>query len=229
MNYENVLIIGAGHGIGLGLVKQISANNIFATYRVRERAAGLLELPVSSHQVDPCDEQQLEQFFKQLPPLQLVISCVGMIATPEKSLRDIDIAKMTEIFRVNAASAALIAKYARTKFNRNETSCLAFLSAMVGSIEDNSLGGWYSYRASKCALNMLVKTIAIEYQRSGLKTKVTAIHPGTTETDLSRDYLGAVKHRIWQPQESAKNILDVIGNLNASGVFKNWDGSDIPW
>ena len=108
---------------------------------------------------------------------------------------------------------------------------LLALSAMVGSIDENEIGGWYGYRASKAALNMMVKTISIELKRSGFKTQVGAIHPGTTHTALSEKFIGTVRHKVWKPLESAENILKVIDGLSPheTGFFKNWDGRTIAW
>tara|TARA_R110000868_G_scaffold117600_13_gene312458 strand:+ start:28207 stop:28908 length:702 start_codon:yes stop_codon:yes gene_type:complete len=233
MNIQNILVIGAGHGIGLGLVQSLQSKypgaNIYASYRNQERASGLLALSVQTTQLDPLDEEQSESYFKSLPKLDLVYCAIGALEHPEKSLRDLNIDGLLQAFKVNAAIPALILKYAKAKFDRTSPSRLIFLSAMVGSIRDNELGGWYGYRAAKSALNMLVKTASIEYARSGLQTKLAVIHPGTTETELSRAYLGSVKHRVWSPLQSAEHIIEVSLDLDDSGVFKNWDGTTIAW
>ncbi len=233
MEIKNALIVGAGHGIGLGLaqslIEQFPKSKIFATYRDKALAAKLLSTSVVSKQLDPSDEIELSDYFKSLPALDLVICTIGALQKPEKSLRDISIEHLCEAFKVNAAIPMLICKHAKSRLSKNDDNFLIFLSAMVGSISDNQIGGWYGYRAAKSALNQLIKTASIEYSRTGHKTKLAVIHPGTTETDLSKAFLGNVKHRVWTPTESAANILTVIGDLKSTGEFKNWDGTTIPW
>ncbi len=233
MNIQNILVIGAGHGIGLGLVQSLNSHfpgaTIFATYRNKTKASGLLELALQTTQLDPQDEARVESYFETLPKLDLIYCAVGALESPEKSLRDLSVDGLVQSFKINAAIPGLILKYAKKKFDRTSASRLIFLSAMVGSISDNELGGWYGYRAAKSALNMLVKTASIEYARAGLQTKLAVIHPGTTDTELSRAYLGSVKHKVWSAKQSAEHIIEVSLNLDESGVFKNWDGTTIAW
>ncbi len=233
MKIENALIIGGGHGIGLGLAQSLlesnPGSNIYVTYRKEELASELLQTKAVAKRVDPSSETELEEYFEQLPKLDLIVCAIGALQNPEKSVRDLNIEALTKAFIVNAAIPSLICKHAKKCLDRNTESSMVFLSAMVGSISDNAIGGWYGYRASKAALNQLIKTASIEYTRGGYKTKLALIHPGTTETELSKNFLGGVKHRIWTPKESAENILHVIDHLNESGVFKNWDGTTIPW
>lgn len=233
MEIKNALIVGAGHGIGLGLVQslleQFPNSQIFATYRDEKRASELLKTSAHSKCIDPSVEEDLLEYFKTLPELDLVICTIGALQKPEKSLRDISIEQLSEAFKVNAAIPMLICKHAKPRLNKTSENYLIFLSAMVGSIGDNQVGGWYGYRAAKSALNQLIKTASIEYSRAGYKTKLGVIHPGTTETELSKGFLGNVKHRVWTPIESAQNILKVIGDLKSTGEFKNWDGTTIPW
>ncbi len=233
MEIKNVLIVGAGHGIGLGLVQslidQFPQAQVFATYRNEERANELLKTSALTKQLDPSNEVELYEYFKTLPDFDLVICTIGALQKPEKSLRDISVESLSEAFKVNAAIPMLICKHAKARLNKTSENNLIFLSAMVGSISDNQIGGWYGYRAAKSALNQLIKTASIEYSRAGYKTKLAVIHPGTTETDLSKAFLGNVKHRVWTPIESARNILNVIRELKSTGEFKNWDGTTIPW
>lgn len=238
MNPEKILIIGGGHGLGLGLVKECQKRfpdaSIIATYRKKEKAADLLELDVQTAQIVPLDEEQVKTFCDQFESFDLVINSVGMLQSregegPEKSLRDINMDFMTEVFQVNTFVTPLWGKYLKKKFSRETPSLFATLSAMVGSIEENEIGGWYSYRASKTALNMYMRTMAIEFERSHLKTTVVAIHPGTTETELSKKFLGGISHKIWTPETAAVNILDILNECQKEGGFhfKNWDGRKI--
>lgn len=188
---------------------------------------------VQAHQLNPLEESEVSNFCESLPQIDLCINCVGTLEVegrgPEKSLRDINFEDLTQIFRVNSFVTPLWAKYLKTKFSKESPSIFAALSAMVGSIEENKVGGWYGYRASKAALNMFIKTISIEFERSRLKTSVVAIHPGTTKTKLSEKFLTGVKHKVWEPEEASKNILNVLEKCphEGTGLFRNWDGRKI--
>lgn len=231
----NCLIIGAGHGIGFAIVENLMKSkscNIQATYRdsAKNMLSQIEHERIITYQCDPTNEAELTKVSKNLEKVDLLINCVGILGPqgkPEKSLRDIDISKLEETFRVNSFVTPLIAKVFKSKLN--ESASFVTLSAMVGSISDNHLGGWYGYRASKAALNMFIKTISIELGRLNKGYKVLAIHPGTTETDLSKNFLSGVKHKVWSPKGSAENILKVIEDNKANGQFYNWNGEIIPW
>ena len=238
---QNILIIGAGHGLGLALTqeckKMFPTSSIFTTFRRKELSSELMKQDVSKGQIDPLDELKVQNFCESLPQLDLVINCVGTleleinekIVGPEKSLKDINTDNLVEIFKINSFVTPLWAKFLKSKFSKENPSVFSTLSAMVGSITENEIGGWYGYRASKAALNMFLKNIAIEYTRSRLKTSVVGIHPGTTRTKLSSNYLKSVKHKVWEPNEAAKNIIRVLTSCPAegTGLFKNWDGRTI--
>lgn len=188
---------------------------------------------------DTTDEQQWSQIFSRLKDeyqdFDILISCVGWLHdknfSPEKSLKDISLDHMLQSFSSNYFASALFAKYSEPLIAATRPSDLIFLSAMVGSIADNRIGGWYSYRASKAALNMLVKNLAIYYSRKKPQCKVLSVHPGTTDTKMSRPFSSAVKHSIWSPQKTAEHILDVVAStsLQQSGLFFKWDGSQLEW
>lgn len=236
---KKILIVGGGHGLGLGLVsaskKRYPDSQVFVTYRRFEKAGELLSLDVSASQVDPLIEEEVSRFCEEHDQFDLVINCVGFLhdeeTKPEKSLRDINIDDLLKNFTINSIVTPLWAKHLKSKFSKSDDSVFATLSAMVGSIEENGVGGWYGYRASKAALNMFIKTIAIEFTRSRLKTSVIAIHPGTAFTELSKPFSGGVKHKIWEPAEAGENILKVLESCpeQGSGLFKNWDGRKIEW
>lgn len=245
---QNALVVGAGHGIGLALVKQLLKHStacVHAFYSSEPRAFELLELKqefferVVCHQVSWVDESSLEKAFTFLSQKRLkfdfVINAVGVLHTekfgPEKSLRELNLESLTESFQVNAFLTPILAKYLRPCLDRKKTFLFAALSAMVGSIEDNSSGGWYSYRASKTALNMFIKNISLEFRRSFPSSIVLAIHPGTTHTPLSKPFSGNVKHQIWEPSETASHLFNVFEgkSLEQTGCFYNWDGTQIPW
>lgn len=245
---KNALVVGAGHGIGFEVVKYILKNSesqVYALYSDTQRARPLLDLRkeagerVFCHQVDWLDEQQLEYIFNEFSQrkvkFDLILNTVGVLHSeslgPEKSLKEVSFESLTRSFQTNAFLTPLIAKYARPCLDRKKPFMLSALSAMVGSIEDNSSGGWYSYRASKTALNMFVKNISLEFKRSFPSSIVLAIHPGTTHTDLSRPFSKNVKHQIWTAEQTAEHLFKVFESksVEQTGRFYNWDGRLIPW
>ncbi len=250
INNANALIVGASQGIGLGFVRTLlenpTINKIYATYRNSESAQELILLS-NQHsdrliclEVDITDESQIEARIKQISAtvdkLHLVIYCVGVLhegkLTPEKSLRQINSENLLYYFQVNSIGAVLLAKHLMPLFRQSDRSIFASISAKVGSIGDNRLGGWYGYRASKAALNMFLKTTAIEYSRRCPKTIVVALHPGTTDTRLSKPFQKNVPPEKLFPVEHTVSLLSkVIAGLDIknSGQFFSWDGSQLPW
>ncbi len=166
-------------------------------------------------------------------PWHLVVVATGMLqgptGGPEKRLGDIDAQHMATSFAVNTIGPALAMAHFAPRLVRGERSVFAVLSAKVGSIGDNRLGGWYSYRASKAALNMVVKTAAIELARTQPQTVLAALHPGTVDSALSAPFRGA---QIGRPaSEAARQILAVLDGLRPeeSGGFWAYDGERLPW
>ena len=245
----NALIVGASQGIGLGFVRSLlqqdNFKSIYATYRNPDTASELLDLErhedrLKCLQVDITDESQIAAATKEIQnsvkQLHLVIYCVGVLhdryLSPEKSLRQIEPEKLLYSFQVNSIGAVLLAKHLMPLFNKKERSIFASISAKVGSIGDNRLGGWYGYRASKAALNMFLKTTAIEYSRRCPKTIVVALHPGTTDTRLSQPFQKNVLPGKLFPVEHTVDLLSqVISGLEIkdSGEFFSWDGTQLPW
>jgi NAD(P)-dependent dehydrogenase (short-subunit alcohol dehydrogenase family) len=188
--------------------------------------------------LDPLDEDSWFHFTQELSnesPFDLVLSCYGYLhdqkLRPEKRLKDVSLELLEESFRINTFTALFLAKHISPFMAKDHKAVLAFLSAKVGSIEDNRMGGWYSYRASKTALNMLVKNIAIEYGRKHKNIIVTSIHPGTTYSPLSEPFLEHFNLKIKRPEETARILDNTISNLTNfyHGKFINWDGSILPW
>ena len=246
---RSVLIVGASQGIGLGFVRALlqqgNITSIYATYRNPD-AAELFTLEqqhgerLKCLQVDITQESQIATALKQIKDevlqLHLAIYCVGVLhegnLSPEKSLRQIEPEKLIYSFQVNSIGAVLLAKHLMPLFNKSDRSIFAAISAKVGSISDNRLGGWYGYRASKAALNMFLKTTAIEYSRRCPKTIVVALHPGTTDTRLSQPFQKNVPPGKLFPVEHTVDLLSrVISDLEMkdSGEFFSWDGTQLPW
>jgi NAD(P)-dependent dehydrogenase (short-subunit alcohol dehydrogenase family) len=246
----NAFIVGASQGIGLGFVQQLLQDErfvrVYATYRQAESASELLSLAgensnrLTCLSVDITDEAQIADCVHKIradtPKLHLVINCVGILhegtLQPEKSLRHITSEQLVRYFQVNSIGAVLLAKHLLPLFRHNERSVFASISAKIGSIGDNKLGGWYGYRASKAALNMFMKTVAIEYGRTSPKTLVVNLHPGTTDTRLSRPFQPNVSpEKLFSVERTVTQLLAVIDQLQESdsGQFFSWDGSRLPW
>ncbi|MBD2358666.1 SDR family NAD(P)-dependent oxidoreductase [Tolypothrix sp. FACHB-123] len=246
----NALIVGASQGIGLGFVKKLlqdeRISRIYATYRQVESANELINLADDNPDkliclsVDITEESQtvaaIQQIRTQVNKLHLVVNCVGLLhegnLQPEKSLRQINSENLLRYFQINSIASVLLAKHLLPLFKHQERSIFASISAKIGSIGDNQLGGWYGYRASKAALNMFMRTAAIEYGRSCPKTLVVTLHPGTTDTRLSRPFQGNVpSEKLFSVERTVTQLLNVIEQLQDgdSGQFFSWDGSRLPW
>lgn len=232
----SAIVIGASGGVGGALVQAIVACGRFAEVHAMSRGGlaapdGALPSPI-----DLADEASIAAAMTRpvLAP-RLVIVASGLLhapdVSPEKALRSLDPAAMARLFAVNTIGPALVAKHALPRFGREDRAVFAALSARVGSISDNRLGGWHGYRASKAALNMLIATMAIELARTRPQALCVGLHPGTVDTGLSRPFQGGVPPgRLFTPAESAAHLLRVLDRLtpaDSGGVFA-WDGSKIP-
>lgn len=178
--------------------------------------------------------RQLKQ--NELAPIRLVIVAIGALHTaqgkgPEKSLRDLTAQGMQDIFAANTIAPALAAKHFLPFLPKSGRAIFAALSARVGSISDNRLGGWYSYRASKAALNQILKTASIELSRHKPDAICVGLHPGTVDTKLSRPFQGNVpKDKLFSTTQSAGFLTETLSNLSVrhSGQVFAWDGSPVP-
>ncbi|RUO20955.1 short-chain dehydrogenase [Aliidiomarina iranensis] len=151
---------------------------------------------------------------------------------PERRIESLNEAQLLEYFRVNAILPALILQHAKPLLPKKEPSFVIQLGAKVGSISDNHLGGWYGYRSSKAALNMLYKTAAIEFKRTHKQLCIGVIHPGTTDTELSKPFQERLPaDKLYSAAESAERIWAVINGLSAkdTGGFWFWDGEPLLW
>lgn len=167
--------------------------------------------------------------------LDLMIVATGVLQTealsPEKSWRALSAQALVEAFTVNAVGPALAAKHFLPLLPRQDRAVFAALSARVGSISDNQLGGWYGYRASKAALNMLIRNLALEAARTRPQALCLALHPGTVETGLSQPFRSGVRHPVFTPAQAAAQLLAVINAASPaqSGRLLGWDGAVIPF
>ena len=244
---KTALIVGGGRGIGLGFVRQLLArkdlSRIYATYRQLESATELLAITndrLQCMQMDITDESQIAATIAKIQAetatLHYIINSVGILhegeIQPEKSLRQINADRLLRYFQVNSIGAMLLFKYIQPLLKHEHRSIVATISAKVGSIGDNQSGGWYGYRASKAALNMFIKTTSIEYKRTCSSAIVVALHPGTTDTQLSLPFQRNVPpDKLFSVDRTVAQLLAVIDRLEStdSGEFFAWDGSKLPW
>ena len=225
MPERTAVIIGARGGIGAALADALDAGDQY------DRVIRLHR--TSAPAIDILDEASIAAAATNLADTapQLVIVATGLLHTatkgPEKSLRELDPEWMMENYRINAVGPALVAKHFLPIMAKQGPICFAALSARVGSISDNRLGGWHSYRASKSALNMFIRNIAIEWQRKNAQSIVVALHPGTVETQLSAPFKGNPAHERFAPARAAADMLGVLSGLNPeqSGQIFAYDGS----
>lgn len=232
MNKNNIaLIIGGTGSIGSAIAKELEGlgfSNIVKLSRT------------SNPKIELTDEHSIEEasmvIKKTGTPISLLINATGILHAednnqmPEKTYKNIDLSFMKKNFEINTYGPALLMKYFLPLLDCEEESVFVSLSAKVGSIEDNKYGGWYSYRASKAALNQLIKTASIELKVKNKKAICVSIHPGTVTSKLSKPFQKS-DLKIQLPNESAKNILKVVSNLKPedTGTFFNWNGEKIPW
>lgn len=234
---RNIAIIGATGGIGQAFIEKYcqdaSIENIYAFSRQPIPKAD----KITPIEIDITNEISIEKAASQIDqPLDLVLVTTGILHTekhmPEKSIRDLSIEKFTELFAVNTIGPALIAKYFIPLLTKESRSVFAALSARVSSIEDNHLGGWYSYRASKTALNMIIKNLAIEVNRTNKKAIIIGLHPGTVDTKLSQPFQSHIpQEQIFTPAYSVEKLTSVVESvtIDESGSLFDWDYKKIPW
>lgn len=236
----NVVVVGGNGGIGSALVNVLAAdpkiNKLFSFSRCQGTAKTTCDKVIYGF-VDLERESSIQQMGNSLEgeELDLVIVASGLLhdqdLKPEKSLRALQMANMQRLFMINSIAPALIAQQLIPKLRKRGRTVFSVISARVGSISDNRLGGWYSYRASKAALNMLLKTTAIEVNRTHPDAIICGLHPGTVDTSLSSPFQKNVpENKLFSPQQSAGYLLDVISKLESddSGKVFAWDGDEIP-
>ena len=224
------VVIGASGGIGRALVNGLAARGTHKTiYALSRSGGGDWPDTVRSGQINILDEDSLASAAKLVGTPDLVIIATGLLSDgdtlqPEKSWRHQDLASYERVFRVNTFGPGLVAKHFLPVMSRQDRAVFAALSARVGSISDNGLGGWHAYRASKAALNMLLKNFAIEWQRKNEKSICVGLHPGTVDTPLSQPFQANVPERqLFTPEHAASCLLDVIEGLSPSDSGKTFD------
>jgi len=218
---KQALVIGASGGIGAAMAAELET-----------RGYAVTGLSRSGDGLDVTDGASVTRIMGALDgPFDVIFVAVGTLAVdgaPEKALKQVDAAQMARVFAVNAIGPALLLAQVERLLPRKGRSVVGVLSARVGSIGDNRMGGWYSYRASKAAVNQIVHGAAIEIGRKRPDAIVTALHPGTVETEFTAGY---PDHDKVTPREAASNLCDVLEGLqpDQTGGFFDYAGREIPW
>jgi len=228
-NPQNIAVLGASGAIGSAFIRGLSNRHPNAHLFAFSRHG--------QHHIDYRCEDSIAQaaaLAAKEKPLDLVIVANGLLhdgtLMPEKSLRDLSADKFHRIFEVNTITPALIAKHFLPHLNKEQPSIFAALSARVGSISDNQLGGWYAYRASKAALNMIIKNSSIEVNRRNKQAIIVGLHPGTVDSDLSKPFQSnVIDGKLFTPDYAAEKLLDVLKSLSPehTGRCFAWDGQEV--
>jgi NAD(P)-dependent dehydrogenase (short-subunit alcohol dehydrogenase family) len=220
---KQVLVIGASGGIGAALCAAVVARGDRVTPLSRARDGLDVTDPAAVDRVLGALERRFD----------LIIQATGILAgpggAPEKSLDAISAAEMAAVLATNTIGPALVLRHVPRLLRRDAPAVVGILSARVGSIGDNRIGGWHSYRASKAALNQIVRGAAIELGRSHPQAAVVALHPGTVATPFTAAYAG--RHKTVTPDMAAADLLTVMAGLTAAdtGQFLDYRGESLPW
>ena len=249
LTHGTALVIGASGALGHAFEKHLSTDEAFSS--AYTQVLGLSRQKSSGHSltVDYAEESTIAQSAAwvaeqcKLAPLKLVVVATGYLhsllsygnhnnkgAGPERSFQHLDAQYLQHVMLVNAVGPALVLKHFAPLLPKTGDVRIAFISAKVGSITDNALGGWYGYRASKAALNQIVKTAAIELARRNKQTLCIALHPGTVATKLSEPFSKSGLN-VRSPDVAAAQLLQVIHALDSSqtGGFYDYKGENLPW
>lgn len=239
MSWRKAVVIGASGGIGRALVTRLRAGDDGRTVLALSRTSATFPRPIVSGRIDLADEDSIRAAAalaaEDGTPVDLILVASGRLhgpgVAPEKALKALEAPAMADLFAINAIGPALVAKHFVPLLPRTGRGVFAALSARVGSIGDNRLGGWYSYRASKAALNQILRTLAIEVARTRPEAIVVGLHPGTVTTALSDPFHPDTNRPgVFTPDEAAAHLLATLDGLSPAetgGVFA-WDGHPVP-
>jgi len=234
---KNVAIIGASGAIGNAFVEHYSKDqSVKNVYAFSRKHKSYKDKKVHSFELDIENQESIQNAAEEVKDNRLnhIIIATGILHSesfgPEKSIKDINYDSMIKVMSVNAIGPSLIGRYFIPLLTKDTKSVLAFLSARVGSISDNKLGGWYSYRASKTALNQIIKNFSIELKRTNPKAVVLGLQPGTVDSNLSEPFKKNVaKGKLFSPEQSRELLSDVIEKATKedSGNLIAYDGEII--
>jgi NAD(P)-dependent dehydrogenase (short-subunit alcohol dehydrogenase family) len=235
----SAVILGASGGLGRAfvdaLLKADATQTVMAISRTEQEWEDSRVVGVPMDIEDEASIERAAKLCAPLGPFNLLINAIGLLhgpdgARPEKGLRDLSSARLAKLMAVNAIGPALVLKHFSTLMDRDKPSYMASLSARVGSISDNRLGGWYGYRAAKAALNQFVRTSAVELAVKRPKLTCVALHPGTVRTGMSQPFLATYSaNEIFAPDFAAQSLLDVLADLTPAetGRVFDWAGAEI--
>jgi NAD(P)-dependent dehydrogenase (short-subunit alcohol dehydrogenase family) len=238
MQHANIAIFGASGGLGAAFVRLFAAEPSNTVHAFSRTQVDFALDNVYSQAIDFLDEDALQQAalnFSADQPLDLIIVATGLLhdgeLQPEKSLRQLSVANFEKSFLVNTIGPAMVAKHLLPKLSKDKRAVFAVLSARVGSISDNRLGGWYAYRAAKAALNMLIKSISIEVARRQKQAIIVGLHPGTVNTRLSEPFQSRVPSgSLFTSDHAVQQLAAVLDGLEPEDTGKvfAWDGQQVP-
>ena len=234
---RKVAVIGSSGAIGSAFVDHyINDQSINSIFSFSRSSIGIDNNKVKHFSIDIENENSVQDAAKSVEEINFdeIIIASGVLHTnefgPEKSIKDLKADNILKILNVNTVGPAIIGKHFLPLLNKNNKSVMAFLSARVGSISENKLGGWYAYRASKSALNQIIKTFSIELKRTNPKAIIIGLQPGTVDSELSAPFKRSVsKNKLFSAEYSASQLLGVIERVDesSSGNLISWDGEII--
>ena len=234
---QNVAIIGTTGSIGKAFLEYyLSDDNTDKVYSISRSRNGIEDRKIIDLNLNFTDKNDYHTLSSSIPKdsLDRVIIASGVLhdgdLQPEKTISSLDLDNFQKVFNVNTFAPALLLKVFFPLIKRNSDALIGVLSARVGSISDNRIGGWYAYRASKAALNMIIKTAAIELERRDKTAKIIGLHPGTVDTNLSKPFQGGTpEEKIFTPEQSIDYLTKVIDSSTPqdTGKIFDWQGKEI--
>ncbi len=235
---EKIVVVGGNGGIGQAMVRELlqvfPQSRVRATYR--RGSVPFAAERLNWQQLDLLEPSAIADWASGFERVDWLVNCAGFLHSPEsgpeKNIRSVEAEFFLDNIRINTLPTLLLAKHFAGALKRSPAPLLATISARVGSIEDNRLGGWYSYRTSKAALNMALKTLSIEWRHSHPRGCIAALHPGTNDTPLSKPFQANVPPGdLLTPSDTAAMLVDVLAGLEPSdsGNFWTWEGNQLPW
>ena len=236
---KKCIVIGSSGSIGSEFVSQLDSLNADHVYAFSRSEKSFFSETISTYNIDIVNEESIinaTNLIQEKGPFDVIIVATGILhdenVKPEKALRQLNASNFEYIYKINTIGPSLVMKHFSPLLNKNEKSIFAVLSARVGSVEDNHLGGWYAYRASKAALNMVMKNTAIETGRFNRNSIFVSLHPGTVDSKLSDPFKKNVKpEKLFTAEFSVNKLLSILADLEIkdSGGFFAWDGKKIPF